>query len=282
MEEKFDALVNMVTQLNLTITELKNATPLYPQYPYQDPNTENTKEDKTMRVDVHEFDGTSHDPQVYIEWEKRVELYFEYKDTHPDHQYKIAKVKLTKLAAIWLEGVQRQKIRENRPKISTWETLRKHLRRKYIPHNYRQQLYANWSNLRQGSRSVAEYIQEGERLAVLCNIDEPEALKIGRFLGGLREDLREKVKVIQNLTYEGACNSALILEKSTRRRAIQHAQTFNRSKESSSFRQPAQHSSEFKGTQQYASIANSRSAAQRPSDSRSTQPYIASASPYTE
>lgn len=63
---------------------------------------------------------------------------------------------------------------------------------------------------------MADYIQEGERLTVLCEIDEPEELKIGRFLGGLREDLREKVEVIQNLTYEGACNSALIFEKSAK------------------------------------------------------------------
>ena len=106
-----------------------------------------------MRVDVHEFDGISHDPEVYIEWEKGVERYFEYKDTHPDHQYKIAEVKLTKLAAIWLEGVQRQKIRENRPKINTWEKLRKHLGRKYIPNNYRQQLCRNtrrWSMQQEG------------------------------------------------------------------------------------------------------------------------------------
>ena len=38
-------------------------------------------------------------------------------------------------------------------------------------------------------------------------------MKIGRFLGGLREELREKLEPIQNLTYDGACNSALVFEK---------------------------------------------------------------------
>ena len=158
MEEKFDALVNMVTQLSLTVNELRNTTPQYrqqPQHPHQDLNIEAAREDKSMRVDVYEFDGTSHDPEIYVEWEKGVERYFEYKEIHPDHQYKIAKVKLTKLAATWLEGNQRQRTRENRSKINTWEKLRKHLRRKYIPANYKQQLYTNWSNLRQGSRTVA-------------------------------------------------------------------------------------------------------------------------------
>ena len=106
--DKLDALVNTVNQLSLAVIALQNATqqPLQQlQYPCPHPNIENAREDKTMRVDVHEFDCTSHDPEVYIEWEKGVERYFEFKDTHPDHQYKIAKVKLTMLAATWLEGV---------------------------------------------------------------------------------------------------------------------------------------------------------------------------------
>ena len=238
-EEKFDALFNMVSQLKLAVTEIQNATSQQPLHPYQQLNSENGREDKTIRIDVHEFDGTTHDPEVYIEWEKGVERYFEFKDTHPEHQYKIAKVKLTKLAATWLEGVQRQRTRENRPKISTWEKLRKYLRRKYIPHNYKQQLYTKWSNLRQGIRSIAEYIQEGERLTVLCNIDEPEELRLGRFLGGLREDLREKIEVMQNLTYEGACNSAMMFERAARRKNMQPTQAFTKAREFNSFRQPA-------------------------------------------
>lgn len=38
-------------------------------------------------------------------------------------------------------------------------------------------------------------------------------MKIGRFLGGLREDIRIKLEVVQNLTYEGACNSDLVYER---------------------------------------------------------------------
>ena len=91
-----------------------------------------------MRVDVHEFDGTSHDPEEYIEWEEGVERYFEYKDTHPEHQYKIAKVKLTKLAATWLEWVQRQRLRNGKKKLNSWENLKKKMRRKYVPSNYTQ------------------------------------------------------------------------------------------------------------------------------------------------
>lgn len=91
-----------------------------------------------------------------------------------------------------VSGLQRQRVREGRPKINSWDTLRKHLRTKYVPSNYKQQLYTNWSHLKQGSKTVSEYIQEGERLTVLCEIDEPEELRLGRFLGGIKRRHQRK------------------------------------------------------------------------------------------
>ena len=43
-------------------------------------------------------------------------------------------------------------------------------------------------------------------------------MKIGSFLCGLREEIREKLELVQNLTYDGACNSAFVYEKYERAR----------------------------------------------------------------
>ncbi|XP_057545740.1 uncharacterized protein LOC130824737 [Amaranthus tricolor] len=241
LEEKFSALVTMVEQLSMSVNELKETRTQTQQL---NSNNEPAKEDKSMRIDVREFDGTSHEPETYVEWEKGVERYFEYMDTHPGQQYKIAKAKLTMLAATWLQGLQRQRQRENRPKIHSWERLRKRLRRKYIPTNYKQQLYTKWSNLRQDPRTVAECMQEGERLTALCEKHEPEERKIGRFLSGLREDLRERIEVMQNLTYEGACNSALTFEKSAKRRVVQPTPLVSKMREHSTHRAPTQNTAQ--------------------------------------
>ena len=64
-----------------------------------------TQNDRCLRVDVAEFTGQSLKPKDYINWETNLENYFEFKDTPLDKQFKMAKVKLTKLAATWLEGV---------------------------------------------------------------------------------------------------------------------------------------------------------------------------------
>ena len=69
-------------------------------------------DDKTMRVDVMDFDGISNNPEDYIDWEDSRDRYFDFNDALDEHKYKIAKVKLTKLAASLLEGIQKQRGKE--------------------------------------------------------------------------------------------------------------------------------------------------------------------------
>ena len=108
-----------------------------------------------------DFDGISNNPEDYLD----------FKDTLDEHKYKIAKVKLTKLVATWLEGIHKQRRREERARIDTWVKLKKQLKRKYVPSTYKQQLYVSWGNLRQGNRKASDYIQERESLAMLCDIN---------------------------------------------------------------------------------------------------------------
>ena len=87
------------------------------------PQPQNHHEDRLLKVDIKDFDGHSHNPEDYLEWESSLERYFEFMETPPEKQYRIAKMKLTKFAAIWLEGVQRTRARENRGRIETWGKL---------------------------------------------------------------------------------------------------------------------------------------------------------------
>ena len=83
----------------------------------QDRNNGNT-EDKSLRIHVSEFTNQAQNPEEYLDWEGSLEGYFVYKDTLLDKQYKIAKVKLTKMAVTWLEGLQRQRVREGKGSMS--------------------------------------------------------------------------------------------------------------------------------------------------------------------
>jgi retrotransposon gag protein len=107
------------------------------------------------------------------------------------------------------EGLQKQRRRDDRAKIETWDKLKKHLRKKYVPNNYKHQLYLQWSTLNQGGRSVSEYIQEWEKLVVLCEINETNDLKEAKFnIAGLREDIGRKLMLIPNLVLQLAFNMA--------------------------------------------------------------------------
>ena len=170
------------------------------------------QEDKMIQIDIKDFDGQSSNPEEYLEWEASMERYFEYRGTTPEGQYKVAKMKLTKLAAMWLEGIQRQRVREHRERIDTWDKLKKHLNRKYVPINFKHQMYIKWSTLSQKGRSVIEYIREWEKLVVMCDIEDAEDLKLTKFLSGLREDIRDQLMTMPTLDLQTAFNLAPIYE----------------------------------------------------------------------
>ena len=128
-----------------------------------------TTEEGSLRVDVAEFSGQSLKPEDYIDWETSLDNFFEFRDTPLDKQFKMAKVKLTKLAATWLEKVQRQRLREGKEKLKSWEKLKKKMRRKYVPSNYTQQLSMQWNTLTQDSEHALLLEQYSRKRAVQTN-----------------------------------------------------------------------------------------------------------------
>ena len=163
------------------------------------------REDRSLKVDVPAFNGTL-DPKKYLEWEKSLERYFEYKDIQEEVQkYKIAKVKLKGYGDSWLQGEQRGRTLKGKASISTWSKLKKRMRDRFIPHNYKQSQYVKWSTLQQNGDSVEDYIKEFDRLAIVCEVTENEELKMGCFVAGLDQELQEKLEGYTNLTFVEAC-----------------------------------------------------------------------------
>ncbi|XP_057550663.1 uncharacterized protein LOC130828721 [Amaranthus tricolor] len=179
-------------------------------------------EDRTIKVDIPEFDGISHDPDQYQEWEGRMEQYFEFRETPLDHQFRLAKVKLIKSAAVWLEGTQKQRLREGKGKINTWGKLKKNMRRKYIPSYHKQQQYVQLNSTKQGSRTVQEYLNEWERIYVLCDLNDPEDMRVSRFIAGLRDDIKGQMRITPDLTVHSASMYAQEIERLNLRFAAAH------------------------------------------------------------
>lgn len=63
------------------------------------------------------------------------------------------------------------------------------------------------------------------RLSVLCDVNEPEDMKVGRFIAGLREEIRRKVIVTPDLTLHSVGHLALEIEKNKRKGQPGHSYT---------------------------------------------------------
>lgn len=67
-----------------------------------------------------------------------------------------------------------KRAKEGKSKIKTWEKMRKQLTRRFLPAQYRQDIYMQLHNLQQGSMTIEEYTREFELLRMKCELNEDE------------------------------------------------------------------------------------------------------------
>ena len=77
-----------------------------------------------------------------------------------------------------------------------------------------------WCTLQQHGGLVEEYIKEFEILAIVCEIEESEELKMGRFLARLDKKILQKVEVYPNLTFDEACKLAIKLDNQRKKKKV--------------------------------------------------------------
>ncbi|XP_048229543.1 uncharacterized protein LOC125370018 [Ricinus communis] len=137
------------------------------------------EEDRSFKLELPEFDGSS-DPENFLDWVRRMESVFDYKDFDDRRRCKMAVLRLTKLAGLWYDNLKAKRRREEKEKIESWEKLKKKMERRWVPREYEQDQYIKLTRLTQGDLSVDEYVREFERL------------KIARFTKGLSKPISHK------------------------------------------------------------------------------------------
>ena len=165
-----------------------------------------------VKITIPDFEGRNH-PDEFIDWLNMVERVFEYNDVHDQQKVKLVAVKLKKYASLWWEHLKKQRARDGKAKICTWEKMKKELQRKFLPDNYKQDVFLKFHNFKQGNLSVEDYMTEFENLMMRCEVVEPEEQTIARFLGGLKEEISDVVNLQPFWTYQDVCKLALKVEK---------------------------------------------------------------------
>ncbi|WRX11629.1 Retrotransposon gag domain - like 10 [Theobroma cacao] len=193
--------------------------------------------DLGIKVDILEFEGRLH-PDDFLDWLYTVERVFELKDIFDEKRVKLVAIKLKKHASIWWENLKRQREREGRYKIRTWDKMRRELKRKFLPEHYRQEIFIKFQNLRQKTMTVEEYTMEFEQLHMKCDVHEPEEQTVARYLGGLNVGIADVVQLQPYWNINDVIRLALKVEKQQLRKSSMSSSrqkdfTSNRGRQSS-------------------------------------------------
>lgn len=122
-------------------------------------------------------------------------------------------MKLVNFAKVWWNGVETDTRRLGRPLIATWQEMKARLREKYMPQNYEDRLCEQLVNLKQGTMTMAEYMQKFDELKTRSQIVEDPRHSLARFKSSLRFEIRKEMLRYTPYSVENAFQIALDLEE---------------------------------------------------------------------
>ena len=143
-----------------------------------------------IKIKVPSFQGKN-DPEVYLEWEMKVEQIFSCHSYSEGKKVKLAALEFTDYALVWWDQMQKERVRYGERPIQTWEEMKTIMRRRYIPSYYHRDLHNKLQRLTQGSKSVDEYHKEMEIALIRANVVEDSEATMARFLHGLNQDIAD-------------------------------------------------------------------------------------------
>ena len=126
---------------------------------------------RDMKFDPPEFEGNLN-PDLFIEWIQELEIFFEVREYSDEKAFKVDVLKVEKCGSLWYENVKKDRAREGKARIRTWSKLKKIMNKRFLPDNYKRDLYLRVSSLNQGCLSVEAYIRAFEQLQIRSGIEE--------------------------------------------------------------------------------------------------------------
>lgn len=112
--------------------------------------------------------------------------------------------------------MKEQRPRAGKNRNDSWEKLKKHLRKDFLPYNYFQTVYTRFQNLRQGNRSVDNYAADFFSFLARSNLQEKDKQLVSRFIDELRQELQYTLIQFNPPTVSEAHQRALLMEQQPR------------------------------------------------------------------
>ncbi|XP_048236341.1 uncharacterized protein LOC107261617 [Ricinus communis] len=165
------------------------------------------------------------DPELYLEWEKKVERVFECHYYSKEKKVKLAVVEFIYYAAIWWDQLVSNRRRNGEGKIQTWAEVKRIMRERFVPSHYYRELYNKLQSLVQGGKSIEEYYQEMEIALIRANIDEDREATMAQFLHGLNKDIVNLVELQHYVEMEDMLHMEIKIERQLKQKSKNSSST---------------------------------------------------------
>ncbi|GKA26082.1 putative nucleotidyltransferase, ribonuclease H [Tanacetum coccineum] len=211
LEERFDQFID---QLSDRVDQLMNKRGRRPR---QNQREDNRRWESGMRVNIPDFAGDTLSPEGFIDSLVAVEEVFKFKEVPKNKRVSLIATKLRGKASAWWQQLKLTRERVGKPRIMSWQKMKKCMRANFIPHNYQWQMYKRLQNLKLGSKSVEDYTTKFYQLITRNDNQETEDQPVSQYIGGLRVQIMDFVNMFDPMTLSDAYQRALAFEKQNRR-----------------------------------------------------------------
>ncbi|XP_013601267.1 PREDICTED: uncharacterized protein LOC106308675 [Brassica oleracea var. oleracea] len=168
-----------------------------------------------LKIDIPEFHGGSK-PEELLDWFVTVDEVIEFKDVPEQKRVPLVTTRFRGHTASWWSQTTLSRTRRGKEKITSWEKLKKHMRKTFIPYNFERLLFQKFHNIRQGSRSVEDYSNEFYLMLTRVDIHDSEDQLVVRYIAGLRSQIQTMLHQFDPCSVSEARQRALLIEQQSR------------------------------------------------------------------
>ncbi|XP_035542985.1 uncharacterized protein LOC118346088, partial [Juglans regia] len=172
-----------------------------------------------IKIKIPSFQGKN-DPEVYLEWETKMEMVFDCHNYSEIKKVKLAAIEFTDYAIVWWDQLLINRRRNREPPVDTWEEMKMLMRKRFVPSHYYRRLYQKLQRLIQGSKSVDEYYKEMEVAMIRANVEEDREATMARFLHGLNREIADIVEMQHYVELTDMVHQAIKVEEQFKRKGL--------------------------------------------------------------
>ena len=169
-----------------------------------------------IKLKIPPFTG-SNKPEEYLDWVPRVEKIFDCYEWDERMKVKMASLEFSDYASLLWDKLEAERRRADEEKVHSWALMKRLMRHRFVPDYYKQEMLIELQCIRQGKRSVEDYVKKFESLMARCDIRESSDESIARFINGLKMDIASIVELQHYHTLEDVIKLASRVERHQRR-----------------------------------------------------------------